>query len=922
MSNLDSLNSPRGACYSIREQLLLLDNELRVEAASCAYFEGFNVTSEQTLHRRLHHIGKGQWNIPALLERLKELPLGDGSFADFDVEGDFPGLGRRNMLLGARRIPGGGAEPGAILLGIEDVTDRRRMRVELVEQRAWFETTLTSISDAVIVTNTKARINYMNPTAQLLTGWTQEQALGAPLAEVFNIVDEKLRQPVESPVDKAIREGAIVGLANHTVLIARDGSHMLIDDSAAPIRDKAGGLIGVVMVFHNVTHERRAKHQLEISEVRYRRLFETAHDGILILDAQSAQVLDVNKFLQHLLGYPASFFMGKELWEIGIFEDAERCKAVVAELQRTGSIRYENLPLQDQAGRQIPVEFVSNVYREGDHNVIQCNIRDITERKIAGDEIRRMKDAAEDANRAKSEFLANMSHEIRTPMTAILGFSDMMLQPHQDPIDRADCVQTVRRNALHLLELINDILDLSKIEAGKMAVERISCDVALLLSDLISLMRPRALEKRLAFNVRFDSPMPHCIKTDPTRLRQILVNLVGNALKFTTAGSIELRISVEGEGAGNILCVEVIDSGIGIAPENFDRLFQPFIQGEESTTRKFGGTGLGLTISQQLAKLLGGDIQVTSELGVGSTFTLRIDGGSFAGAETLTNLNDKMLTRCAPMDKWRDIPIKGRILLVEDGIDNQRLLSAHLRNSGADVVIAENGQVAVDLMATNPFDLVLMDMQMPVMDGYTATAELRRRGFTMPVIALTAYAMEEDRKKCMASGCTDYLSKPINRDLLLNTVSRCMAEAPQSKRRESSSASWEPSGGRAPGSIDAPRVTQAGDSIKSNLSGRSTMKDLIAEFVEGLPVRVAALIDSLRSNDFTALQRVLHQLRGAGGGFGFDPVTEPAGTAEQAIIDSGGLQVITDNVNRLIHTIRQIEGYDQSKEQPTLAAST
>ena len=325
----------------------------------------------------------------------------------------------------------------------------------------------------------------MNPTAQLLTGWNQEYALGKLLAVVFNIVDEQLRQPVDSPVDTAIREGAIVGLANHTMLIARDGTHILIDDSAAPIRDKAGSIVGVVLVFHNITHEHRAKHQLEISEVRYRRLFETAHDGILILDAQSAKVLDVNSFLQKLLGFPAEHFLGKELWEIGIFKDAERSKAAMATLQQEGSIRYENLPLPDQNGHLIPVEFVSNVYREGDHNVIQCNIRDITARKRTEEEFCRIKEDAEAANRAKSEFLANMSHEIRTPMTAIIGFADMMLQPHQSHDDRVECVQVVRRNARHLLELINDILDLSKIEAGRDDRRAHStCDLPQLMADV------------------------------------------------------------------------------------------------------------------------------------------------------------------------------------------------------------------------------------------------------------------------------------------------------------------------------------------------------------------------------------------------------------------------------------------------------
>ncbi|MDP9175979.1 MAG: PAS domain S-box protein [Planctomycetota bacterium] len=912
MPGLGERNISSGICHGVRERLLLLDADLYVKAASESYYDGFNVAPGQTLERGLNELGNGQWNIPALLKLLKDLASGDGTFDDFEVQHDFPGVGYKTMLLSGRRLAGDGVTTGEILLGIVDVTDWRRMEAELAQQRMSFETTLSSISDAVIVTDTRTHVTYMNPAAQFLTGWTQQEALGSLLTKVFNIVDEQLRHPVESPVDKAIREGPIVGHANHTVLIAKDGRHFPIDDSAAPIRDKSGTILGAVLVFHDIAQQRRAKQQMEISELRYRRLFEAAHDGILILDAQTAKVLDVNSFLQHLLGYPAEYFLGKELWEIGFFQDADRSKAAMAELQKVGSIRYENLPLPDKAGRHIPVEFVSNVYCEGDHKVIQCNVRDITARKTAQDEIGRMKEAAEAANRAKSEFLANMSHEIRTPMTAILGFAEILLQSNQDPFDRTECIQTVRRNALHLLELVNDILDLSKIEAGKMTVERIHCNLPKLFEDLISLMRPRASEKKLGFEVTFDGPIPRSIKTDPMRLRQILVNLLGNAVKFTDAGKIQMRVRAERSDAANILYVEVIDTGIGVAGAQLDRLFQPFTQAEESTTRKFGGTGLGLAISQRIAHLLGGNIEVKSELGVGTTFTVRIDGGSFANVEMLNNLDESMLPKTNPVEKWEEIPLRGRILLVEDGRDNQRLLSTHLRASGAEVSIAENGQIAVDMVRTNSFDLVLMDMQMPVMDGYSATAELRRQGFTMPIIALTAYAMAEDRKKCALSGCTDYLSKPIDREHLLKTVSEHLGQGTSPAPSDSGIAAAPPAAGD---------IGTMG-SMRSTLAGFPGMAKIIAEFVEGLPEEVRKMNDLLQRNELNALGRVAHQLRGASGGYGFDSITEPATRTEDAIKESKNLQTITENVNLLIRALRQIEGFDTSKEQPLAESKT
>ncbi len=350
---------------------------------------------------------------------------------------------------------------------------------------------------------------------------------------------------------------------------------------------------------------RQSDHELAVSEIRFRRLFESADEGILILDATTARVLDVNNFMVELLGYPHKHFIGRELWEIGVFTDAENSKAAMATLQKLGRIRYEDLPLEHKDGRRIPVEFVSNVYNEGNRKVIQCNIRDITERKLIEVELAMAKDDAEAASRSKSEFLANMSHEIRTPMNAILGFADMLVHKDHGKTGRLECASIIQRNALHLLELINEILDLSKIEEGQVKVDRISCDLPGLLSEIVSLMRPRAVEKGLKFGVTFDGPMPHIIQSDPTRLRQIIINLLGNARKFTETGEISLRVTDEGAGGKAILLrVDVVDSGIGMTSEQLGRLFKPFTQGDDSITRKFGGTGLGLAISQRLATLL------------------------------------------------------------------------------------------------------------------------------------------------------------------------------------------------------------------------------------------------------------------------------------------------------------------------------
>ena len=386
---------------------------------------------------------------------------------------------------------------------------------------------------------------------------------------------------------------------------------------------------------------------------------------------------------------------------------------------------------------------------------------------------------AEAANRAKSEFLANMSHEIRTPMTAILGFADLLLDSAQTDIDRLECIRTIRTNGDHLMALINDILDLSKIEANRMTVEQVPCSPAVVVAEVASLLRSRAEAKGLSLDVECGPSLPEWIASDPTRIRQILLNLAGNAIKFTESGGVRIiaHYAAEGlEGAGQ-LSIEVVDTGIGMTAEQIARVFQPFTQADSSMARRFGGTGLGLVISRRLARMLGGDISVSSTPGVGSTFTATILAG-LPDSTQLAQASSDLGTapaQLAPGAPHKNVRLDGvRILLAEDGPDNQRLISFHLRKAGAEVTVADNGRVAVEKamesLGRTPFDAILMDMQMPELDGYEATEYLRSHGYRLPIIALTAHAMTGDREKCLAAGCDDYTTKPIDRTRLLSII--------------------------------------------------------------------------------------------------------------------------------------------------------
>ncbi len=428
------------------------------------------------------------------------------------------------------------------------------------------------------------------------------------------------------------------------------------------------------------------------------------------------------------------------------------------------------------------IEFIAKPFSEG---VLKARIRNVVRTNVLIREQKLLRADADAANRSKSQFLANMSHEIRTPMTAILGFAEIVLGNVTDP-QNVDGLQTIQRNGQYLLQIINDILDLSKIESGKLEVEQIECSPRQVLNDVVSLMNVRAQAKGLTLEIKYDGPTPKQIISDPTRLRQILINLVGNSIKFTEVGSVQIVVRVlEADSAAPSLQFDVVDCGIGMTEKQVDNLFQPFVQADTSTTRRFGGTGLGLTISKRLAEMLGGDIAVRSIAGEGSTFSVMVRTGPLAGVAMIDEASEAT-TPAEPKKKTAANleELNCRVLLAEDGPDNQRLISFILKKAGAEVRVADNGQIALDLALKSladaaPFDVILMDMQMPVLDGYAATRKLREAGYAGPIIALTAHAMSADRAKCLAAGCNDYTTKPIDRAKLIALVAQY---APQPAR--------------------------------------------------------------------------------------------------------------------------------------------
>ncbi len=565
--------------------------------------------------------------------------------------------------------------------------------------------------------------------------------------------------------------------------------------------------------------QREAQVAVQESEARLRELAERSAAVLWLMDWKQDRVIYVSPAFETVWGRPCrDLYDNSHAWIEPIHpDDRERVGQEYYRSAALGAFSMEYRVVKPSGEIIWVLDRGSPVVDEtGEVHRIAGIAEDITERKNFERELERRhrllqdfidetvasnkkleaaRQAAESANRAKSEFLANVTHEIRTPMTAILGFAEILREGEN--VLRLSEIQTqaidsIHRNGGYLLGIINDILDLSKIDAGKLDVEAVSCEPAPLIADALRLVSGKAEAKRLPIHLEFQGTTPAKIRTDPARLRQILINLLGNAIKFTPRGHVRVVVRQAPTPAGRPgLAVDVEDTGIGLTEEQMTRLFQPFTQADTSTTRVFGGTGLGLTISRRLARLLGGDVSVRSTAGMGSVFTVFVETGPLDGVPMLNPHEARELAERTATDDSRSAssgsgpppsnslaePLSARILIAEDGPDNQRLLRHILTRAGAHVTIAGNGKLAVDMAlaqaGTNQaFDVVLMDMQMPVMSGYEAARTLRAAGYEGPIIALTANAMSGDREKCLAAGCNDYTVKPIRRAELLELVRR------------------------------------------------------------------------------------------------------------------------------------------------------
>jgi PAS domain S-box-containing protein len=641
----------------------------------------------------------------------------------------------------------------------------RRARSLAQQQREILQITLASIGDAVITTDLQANVTYLNDVAQSLTGWRVEDAVGQPLEKVFEIVNETTRDVVESPVVRALKEGVIVGLANHTILIRRDGNEAAIDDSAAPIRDAQGNVTGCVLIFRDVSAHRRMEHERAeqlIAAKTLASIVETSDDAI-ISKTLDGVIRSWNAGAERVFGYRADEIVGRHVSMIIPPERLSEEDKIISELKEGRRVDHFETVRRRGDGKLIEVSITVSPIMDADGKVVGASkiARDITERKRMETELRQLAATLSEADRRKNEFLAMLAHELRNPLAPITNAAAMLKLAPQDVSLVQTATAMIERQVAQLARLVDDLLDMSRITSGKIELRRELVDLRSVVDQAVQANQVTYQ----SFNHQLTVAVPQApvmVNADPIRTAQIVGNLLNNASKFTSPGG-RIKLTLQSKDGVAELCVR--DNGIGILPDKLAEVFGMFVQVDTSLHRSHDGLGIGLTLVKNLVEMHGGKISAHSDgLGKGSEFVIRLPLANEAESRAPVR---NTTARLEPL----------RILIVDDNLDSAESLAMLLQLEGHSAALVHDGPQALVAVDRHRPNVVLLDIGLPSMDGFEVCRLIRERpdGDRILIFAVTGWGQDGDRQRSQAAGFDAHLTKPVDYELLKEKIGNGMS---------------------------------------------------------------------------------------------------------------------------------------------------